>query len=36
MLAGGLFMRGEWEYLKFVGPIDTSINTVRGGLGYRF
>lgn len=36
MLVGGLFARAEWEYLKFAGPIDTSINTVRGGLGYRF
>lgn len=36
MLAGGLFARGEWEYIRFTGPIDTSINTVRGGLGYRF
>jgi opacity protein-like surface antigen len=36
MLAGGLFVRGEWEYLKFTGPVDTSINTVRGGVGYRF
>ena len=36
MLVGGLFARAEWEYLKFAGPVDTSINTVRGGLGYRF
>jgi opacity protein-like surface antigen len=36
MLVGGLFARAEWEYLKFAGPIDTSINTVRGGVGYRF
>lgn len=36
MLFGNVFVRGEWEYLKFVGPIDTSINTFRGGLGYKF
>jgi opacity protein-like surface antigen len=36
MLFGGLFARGEWEYVRFTGPIDTNINTVRGGLGYRF
>jgi len=36
MLFGNVFVRGEWEYLKFVGPVDTSINTFRGGLGYRF
>ncbi|WP_424627982.1 outer membrane protein [Bradyrhizobium sp. SYSU BS000235] len=36
MLFGNVFVRGEWEYLKFVGPVDTSINTVRAGLGYRF
>lgn len=36
MLFSNLFVRAEWEYLKFSGPIDTSINTVRGGVGYRF
>lgn len=36
MLFSNLFVRAEWEYLKFVGPVDTSINTVRGGVGYRF
>lgn len=36
MLYGGLFARAEWEYVRFTGPIDTNINTVRGGLGYRF
>lgn len=36
MLYNGLFARGEWEYVRFTGPIDTNINTVRGGLGYRF
>ena len=34
----GLFMRGEWEYIQFmsVKDIDTTINTVRVGLGYKF
>lgn len=36
MLYNGLFARAEWEYIRFTGQIDTSINTVRGGLGYRF
>lgn len=36
MLWGGLFARAEWEYLKFAGPVDTSVNTIRGGLGYKF
>lgn len=36
MLFGNLFARGEWEYVRFTGPIDTNINTVRGGLGYKF
>lgn len=35
-LVGGLFLRGEWEYLRFTSAVDTSINTVRGGLGYKF
>jgi opacity protein-like surface antigen len=36
MLTGNFFARGEWEYVRFTGPIDTNINTVRGGLGYKF
>ncbi len=36
MLFGNFFARGEWEYVRFTGPIDTNINTVRGGLGYKF
>jgi opacity protein-like surface antigen len=36
MLFGNVFARGEWEYIRFTGRIDTSINTVRGGLGYKF
>jgi opacity protein-like surface antigen len=35
-LIGGLFMRAEWEYVRFTSSIDTSINTVRAGLGYKF
>ena len=35
-LVGGLFMRGEWEYVRFAASVDTSINTVRAGLGYKF
>ena len=32
-LSGGLFMRAEWEYVRFTSTVDTSINTVRAGLG---
>ncbi len=35
-LMAGLFMRAEWEYTHFSGSVDTSINTVRAGLGYKF
>jgi outer membrane immunogenic protein len=35
-LIGGLFMRAEWEYIRFSASTDTSINTVRAGLGYKF
>ena len=36
-LAGNLFGRVEWEYLRFVNAgADININTVRGGLGYKF
>lgn len=35
-LVGGLFLRGEWEYIRFTSAIDTTINTVRAGVGYRF
>ena len=36
MLMGGLFMRAEWEYIRVTSDIDTNINTVRAGLGYKF
>jgi outer membrane immunogenic protein len=35
-LIGCLFMRAEWEYTRFTATVDTSINTVRAGLGYKF
>jgi len=35
-LTGGLFMRAEWEYVRFVNQVDTAINTARLGLGYKF
>jgi opacity protein-like surface antigen len=36
-LFGNLFARAEWEYLRFVNAgADININTVRGGIGYRF
>ncbi len=35
-MVGGLFLRAEYEYLKFVGVVNTSVNTVRGGVGYQF
>jgi outer membrane immunogenic protein len=36
MLYAGLFLRAEWEYLRFTSTVDTTINTVRAGLGYKF
>jgi outer membrane immunogenic protein len=35
-LIGGLFMRAEWEYTRFVDLIEVNMNTVRAGLGYKF
>ena len=35
-LIGGLFLRAEWEYLRFTTVTDVNINTVRAGLGYKF
>ena len=35
-LIGGLFMRAEWEYVRFTDTIEVNINTVRAGLGYKF
>jgi outer membrane immunogenic protein len=31
-----LFLRAEWEYVRFTSSIDTNVNTVRVGLGYKF
>jgi outer membrane immunogenic protein len=31
-----LFMRAEWEYVRFVDQVETNVNTVRAGLGYKF
>jgi len=35
-LIGGMFMRAEWEYVRFTTTTDTNVNTVRAGLGYKF
>lgn len=36
-LFGNVFGRLEWEYLRFVNAgADVNMNTVRGGLGYKF
>ncbi len=35
-LIGGLFARAEWEYIRFTSSVDTNINTVRAGIGYKF
>ena len=35
-LIQGLFMRAEWEYVRFTTRIGTTINTARAGLGYKF
>ena len=36
MLFANLFVRAEWEYMRFTAPVDTTINTVRAGIGYKF
>ena len=40
MLYAGLFLRAEWEYLRFSSSdnttVNTTVNTVRAGLGYKF
>jgi len=36
MLMAGLFLRAEWEYVRFTSSVDTQVNTVRAGLGYKF
>lgn len=38
MLWGNLFMRGEWEYVKFLTVKNTVVqaNNLRAGIGYKF
>lgn len=36
MLIGGLFLRAEYQYARFSASIDTDVNTVHVGLGYKF
>jgi outer membrane immunogenic protein len=36
MLVSCLFLRAEWEYVRFTSAIDTDVNTFRVGLGYKF
>jgi opacity protein-like surface antigen len=35
-LVGGLFARAEYEYVRFTSQVETTINTARVGLGYKF
>lgn len=36
MLWGGLFVRGEYEFQRVTSSIESNINTVRAGVGYKF
>ncbi len=36
LLFGNIFARAEYEYVRLTTPVDVSINTFRGGLGYKF
>jgi outer membrane immunogenic protein len=38
MVWGNVFLRGEWEYVKFLSVENTNVtlNSVRAGLGYKF
>jgi outer membrane immunogenic protein len=37
MMYAGLFLRAEWEHLRFSAKdVETSVNTVKAGLGYKF
>ena len=36
MLFGDVFLRAEYEYLRFTASTDVQINTIRGGLGVKF
>ena len=31
-----LFLRAEWEFLHFASKVDTTVNTLRVGIGYKF
>ena len=31
-----LFLRAEWEFLHFASTVDTTVNTLRVGIGYKF
>jgi opacity protein-like surface antigen len=36
MLTGNVFARAEYEFVRLVRPIEVNVNTIRGGLGYKF
>ena len=36
MLVAGLFMRAEYEYRRVTSDVESNMNTVRLGLGYKF
>lgn len=36
MFSHNMFLRAEYEFVQFVDHVNTSINTVRAGLGFRF
>jgi len=36
MLIAGLFLRAEYQYARFTSSVDTDVNTVHVGLGYKF
>ena len=38
MVWGNVFLRGEWEYVKFMSVENTNVtlNSVRAGIGYKF
>lgn len=36
MVVGGLFLRAEYEYQRVTSDIESNVNTIRAGLGYKF
>jgi opacity protein-like surface antigen len=38
MLWNSIFLRGEWEYVKFLSVMNTAVtmNNLRFGIGYKF